>query len=147
MAVKLKTGVASRFPVAQDGSPAIMRKYFKFNMIDNTTPMTTGTTTPTITGQFGTLPAYSIPLQLYVRVNTAFSSGNIKIGTTADLSTLCSTADVASGTTGLYVVDRYMGTFTTVDQVFYIVTDTSGTGAGDADICMTYLPMANNTTY
>lgn len=145
MSVKLKTGMSARQLTATQ-SPHYLNKYYKYNMTDQVTAQTTGSTSPTLAGIMGVLPAYAIPLQLYVNVFTAFSSGNLKIGTTADLSTLCSTNDVASGTTGLYVVDRYMGTVSTVDTVFYCVTDTTGCGAGEASIWLQYLPDQTPTT-
>ena len=142
MAVKLKTGASARVPVGSPQAPSYLQKYFKFNMIDQSTP-----STGVAGGLMGVLPAYSLPLQAYVRVNTAFANGKLKIGTTADLSTLCSTADINSGTTGTYVIDRYMGTFSTTDVVFYCATDTSGATAGDADIWLTYLANVFPTTY
>ena len=142
MAVKLKIGGSPRMPLGQQ-SPAFLNKYFKYNMIDQSTPSTTSVPGALV----GVLPAYSIPLQAYIRVNTAFANGDLKIGTTSDASTLCSTADLLSGTTGLYVVDRYMGTFSTVDVTFYAATGTSGATAGDADIFLTYIPIPNPTTY
>jgi len=146
MAVKLKTGVSARVPVSMQSVP-FLQKYFKFNMHDQTVAQTTGSTSPPASAILGVLPAYSVPMQLFVRVNTAFSSGDLKIGTTADLSTMCSTMDLASGTTGLYVIDRYMGTFSTADVTLYCVTATTGAGAGDADIWLTYLPNVYPTTY
>lgn len=146
MAVKLKTGVSARQAIGHQ-APYYLNKYYKFNMTDQVTAQTTGTTSPTVAGLMGVLPAYAVPLQLYVHVFTAFSGGNLKIGTTADLSTLASTSDVVSGTTGLYVVDRYMGTISTADQTFYCVTDTTGATAGEANIWLHYLPNQIPTTY
>lgn len=146
MALKLKTGQSARQPVGHQ-APYYLSKNFKFNMIDQVTAQTTGSTSPSVGGLMGVLPAYAVPLDLYVQVITAFSSGKLKIGTTADLSVLCSTNDVLSGTTGLYISDRYKGTVSTADTVFYCVTDTTGCGAGEANIWLTYLPNQNPTTY
>jgi hypothetical protein len=84
----------------------------------------------------GTLPALCAPLETHVRVVTAFSSGDIVIGTSDSGSSagVVSTQDVVSGTTGYYVVDRYMGTYSTVDKPFYFTTATTGGSAGVADV-------------
>jgi hypothetical protein len=90
-----------------------------------------------------TLPAHCMPLETYVRVITAFSSGDIVVGTSDAGSSagVVSTQDVVSGTSGVtYVVDRYMGTYSTVDKPFYFTTATTGTGAGVADIWQAFLP-------
>ena len=141
MAIKLKQSVSARVNVGQQTVP-YLSKFYKYNMIDTTTP-----STGTPGAIFGVLPAYSVPLECYVRVNVAFSSGDLKIGTTADMSTVCSTQDLASGTTGLYIIDRFKGTFSTSDVTFYCSNGTTGTGAGEADIWMTYLPNLQPTTY
>jgi hypothetical protein len=84
----------------------------------------------------GTLPALCAPLETHVRVITAFTSGDIVIGTSDSGSSagVVSTQDVISGTTGYYVVDRYMGTYSTVDKPFYFTTATTGGSAGVADV-------------
>jgi hypothetical protein len=86
--------------------------------------------------QIGTLPAFCAPLETHVRVITAFTSGDIVIGTSDSGSSagVVSTQDVMSGTTGYYVVDRYMGTYSTVDKPFYFTTATTGGSAGVADV-------------
>lgn len=145
MAVKLKTGVSARVPVGIQ-APYMLTKYYKYNMTDTAVAQTTGSTSPSANAIMGVLPAYSVPLDLYVEVITAFSSGDLRIGTTADLTTMCSTSDLASGTTGLYVIDRYYGTVSTADQTFYCTNATTGTGAGEANIYLTYLPNLIPTT-
>jgi hypothetical protein len=84
----------------------------------------------------GGLPANCAPLETHVRVVTAFSSGDIVIGTSDSGSSaaVVSTQDLVSGTTGYYVIDRYMGTYSTVEKPFYFTTATTGTGAGVADV-------------
>ena len=95
----------------------------------------------------GVLPANALPMECYVRVNTAFSGGDIMIGTSVAGSSgaVVSTQDVISGTSGVYVVDRYMGTYTTSDVPLYVQTATSGATAGQADIWMAYLPVLPTT--
>ena len=145
MAVKLKTGVSARIPPNQ--GVYYLSKNFKFSMTDQVVAQTTGSTTPTVGGLMGVLPAYAIPLETYVQVITAFSSGDLRVGTTADLGAVVSTADLASGTTGLYVIDRYMGTVSTADVPFYCTTATTGAGAGEANIWMSFLYNQTPTTY
>lgn len=146
MAVKLKTGVSARQPIGHN-APYYLFKNFKSEMIDQITAASTGSTSPSAGGILGVLPAYALPLECYVNVVTAFSSGDLKIGTTADLGAVVSTQDIASGTTGTYVVDRYMGTVSTVDVTLYCVTATTGAAGGQANIWLTYLPNQVPTTY
>ena len=96
---------------------------------------------------FGVLPANCVPLETHVRINVAFSSGDLVIGTSASNSSaaLVSTQDLQSGTTGLYVIDRYMGTYSTADVPIYAYTATTGAGAGEADIWQ-YFVLAGPTT-
>lgn len=89
----------------------------------------------------GTLPAHCMPLETYVRVNTAFTGANLIVGTSvaASSAAVVSTADVTAGTTGLYVVDRYMGTYTTTDVPLFIQTKATGETVGQADVWQAYL--------
>lgn len=93
------------------------------------------------------LPANCVPLETYVRINVAFSSGDLVIGTSASGSSaaVVSTQDVASGTTGLYVIDSYYGSYSTADVPLYAYTATTGAGAGEADIWQAFL-LAGPTT-
>lgn len=95
----------------------------------------------------GTLPAGALPMETYVRVNTAFTGANVIIGTSAAGSSavVCSTADVTAGTTGLYVLDRYMGTYSSVDVPLFIQTKASGETVGQADVWQTYLIAGHST--
>jgi hypothetical protein len=90
----------------------------------------------------GALPAFAVPLETHVRVLTAFTSGDIVIGTSDSGSSagVVSTQDVASGTTGHYVVDRYYGTYSTVDKPLYFYTATTGGSAGKADVWQFFVP-------
>jgi hypothetical protein len=95
----------------------------------------------TVAVPIGGLPANAVPLETHVRVLTAFTSGDIVIGTTvvgattaALTGTVVSTQDVMSGTTGYYVVDRIMGVVSTVDVPYYFYTATTGGSAGVADV-------------
>lgn len=144
MSVKLKTGVSARLPLGTV-APAYLYKHWTPNLLDQTTPATTGSTSPSAGCIVGVLPANSMPLECIVRITSGLTTGKIKIGTTADLSTVASTGDVTSATTGTYVTDRYMGTYSTVDLTFYAVTDSSGAGAGEADIWISYLPYIPST--
>jgi hypothetical protein len=51
-----------------------------------------------------------------------------------------STDDVAAGTTGTYVVDRYLGTYSTVDVPLFIQTKASGETIGQCDVWQMYIP-------
>lgn len=95
----------------------------------------------------GVLPANALPLETYVRVNTAFSGGDLMVGTSVAASSgaVVSTQDIVSGTTGVYVVDRFMGTYSTADRALYAQTATSGATAGEADIWVAYLPVLPTT--
>lgn len=90
----------------------------------------------------GVLPAFCQPLETHVRIVTAFSSGDLVLGTSDSGSSagVVSTQDIASGTTGTYVVDRYMGTYSTVDKPVYFYTATTGAGAGVADVWQFFVP-------
>jgi hypothetical protein len=95
----------------------------------------------TIAIPIGGLPANAVPLETHVRVLTAFTSGDIVIGTTvvgattaALTGSVVSTQDVMSGSTGYYVVDRIMGSVSTVDVPYYFYTATTGGSAGVADV-------------
>jgi len=90
----------------------------------------------------GVLPAHCMPLETYVRVNAAFTGANLISGTSVagSSATVVSTNDVTAATTGTYVVDRYMGTYSTVDVPVYIQTKASGETVGQADIWQAYIP-------
>ncbi len=106
-------------------------------------------TTATQPGVFylGVLPANCMPLETIVRVNAAFTSGEVIVGTSAAGSSavVVSTADVVNTTTGVYVSDRYYGTLSTVDVPLYIQTKSSGQTNGQVDIWLTYLPAFPST--
>jgi hypothetical protein len=91
-----------------------------------------------VAAHIGSLPANCAPLETHVRVITAFSSGDMILGTSGSTAGVVSTQDVTSGTTGYYVVDRYMGTYSTVDVPIYFYTATTGAGAGVADVWQYY---------
>jgi hypothetical protein len=87
----------------------------------------------------GVLPAYALPLETIVRINTAFNQGVI-VGTTADTSAYVAALDLAEGTTGTTIVDRCASAaLSTVDLAVHVRTSTAAT-AGDADIWVRYLP-------
>lgn len=138
MSVKLKTGRSARVPGTQ--SVIWLHRNFKWNDIDPTTP-----STGVPGGFFGVLPANALPLETYVRINTAFAGADLTVGTTGNLSALVSTSDLASGTTGVYVVDRFMGTYSTSDTLLYCACGSSGQTAGEADIWQAYLPVYPST--
>jgi hypothetical protein len=78
-----------------------------------------------------------------VRIITAFTSGDLVLGTSDSGSSagVVSTSDVVSATSGVTtVVDRYMGTYSTVDKPIYFYTATTGGGAGVADVWQAFLP-------
>jgi hypothetical protein len=130
MAVALKTGRSAHIYHTQQ----VHYIYKRFNGFD-VAPDTTGKRI------VGVLPAHCMPLETYVRVNTAFSSGEVLVGTSvaASSAALVSTADMASATTGTYVVDRFMGTYSTVDLPIYIQTKSSGQSNGQVDVWQAYL--------
>ncbi len=125
-----------------------MWRRFKFSDIDQN-----NSSRFSIAPVFMVLPANCVPLETYVRINTAFSSGDLIIGTTivngstagVTTNSVVSTQDVASGTTGMYVVDRFMGNYSTSDVPFYAYTATTGTGAGEADVWQAFM-LAGPTT-
>ena len=108
---------------------------FNFNDVDQST-------TQPAKFYLGVLPAHCMPLETYVRVNTAFTGANLISGTSVagSSATVVSTNDVTAGTSGTYVVDRYMGTYSTVDVPVYIQTKASGETVGQADIWQAYIP-------
>lgn len=116
--------------------------YARFNGFD----IPTDVTSP---GRFylGVLPANSYPLDAIVRVNTAFTSGEVIVGTSAAGSSavVVSTADVVNTVTGSYESDRYRGTLSTVDVPLFIQTKSSGQTNGQVDIWLTYLPAFPST--
>jgi hypothetical protein len=95
----------------------------------------------------GVLPANCMPMETYVRVNTAFTGANLIAGTSSAGSSaaLVSTGDVAAGTTGTYVVDRYAGTYSTGPVALYIQCKATGETVGQADVWQAYLPAHNAT--
>lgn len=90
----------------------------------------------------GVLPANAMPMDTYVRINSAFTGANLIVGTSVAGSSavVVSTGDVAAGTTGTYLVERYQGTYSTVDVPLYIQTKASGETVGQADVWLAYLP-------
>lgn len=108
---------------------------FNFNDIDQSA---------TQPGKFylGVLPANALPLETYVRVNSSFTGANLIVGTSVNGSSaaVVSTGDVTAGTTGAYVVDRYLGTYSTVDVPLFIQTKASGETVGQADFWQAYIP-------
>lgn len=136
MAVKLKTGRSAHVAYM----PTVQWLYRQANWND---------TSPVVTGQgnvsqyVGVLPANCLPLETYVRVNTAFAGSDLMIGTSAAGSSgaVVSTQDIVSGTTGTYKVDRYMGSYSTSDVPIYFQMATSGATAGQADIWQAFLPV------
>lgn len=92
----------------------------------------------------GVLPANSLPLMAYVRVNTGFDK-DIIIGTSGSASAVASSFDVVTNTTGLFEVDRYFGTYSTVDVPLYVQTATTGASSGDVDIWVSYIPAGPST--
>jgi hypothetical protein len=132
MAVKLKTGRSAHEYHTQQAH-YLYRRFNGFD-IDQTVSGA---------GKFalGTLPAGAMPLECIVRVNAAFTSGEVIVGTSAAGSSalVVTTADVTSATTGTYVVDRYMGTYSTVDVPLYIQTKSTGATNGQVDVWLSYL--------
>ncbi len=136
MSVKLKTGRSAR--VYHTQQVHYLHKTFSAGELPTTDQTWPGTIS------VGVLPANCLPLETWVRVNTAFSSGDVIIGTSAAGSSavVVSTMDLASGTTGTYKVDRYTGTYSTSDVPLYIQTATSGqTTAGNCDVWIAYIPV------
>jgi hypothetical protein len=126
-------------PVSGNAAHQTVQYFYKrvnYNDVD-----ITNSSRATIAVPIGGLPANAVALETHVRVLTAFTSGDIVIGTTvvnattAGLSgTVVSTQDVTSGTTGYYVVDRIMGCVSTIDVPYYFYTATTGGSAGVADV-------------
>lgn len=108
---------------------------FNFNSIDQ------AVTRP---GVFclGVLPAHAMPMECIVRVNSTFTGANLIVGTSvaASSAAVVSTDDVTAGSSGTYVVDRYFGTYSTVDVPLYIQTKASGETVGQADVWLRYMP-------
>ena len=133
MAITLKTAQSARLYHTQQVHYLYRR--FNFNDIDQTA---------TQPGKFylGVLPAHALPVETYVRVNSTFTGANLIVGTSVAGSSaaVVSTDDVAAGSTGMTLVDRYFGTYTTLDVPLYIQTKTSGETVGQADVWLAYLP-------
>ena len=132
MSVKLKVGQSATVPPSQ--SVGYIHHTFNYNDAsqDATFPAKV---------YLGVLPANCLPMETYVRVNTAFSGGDLMVGTSnaGSSGAVVSTQDLISGTTGTYVIDRYMGTYSTADVPLYCQTASSGATAGQADIWQTFL--------
>lgn len=132
MAVTLKTGQSARLYHTQQVHYLYSR--FNFNSIDQTAAQPAKY-------YLGVLPAHALPLETYVRINSTFTGNNLIVGTSVagSSASVVSTAD-SSATTGLYVVDRYYGTYTTTDVPLYIQTKASGETIGQADVWQAFLP-------
>lgn len=133
MAVALKTGQSARLYHTQQVHYLWNR--FNFNDIDQSA-------LSPAKFRLGTLPAHALPLEAYVRVNSSFTGANLIVGTSVAGSSaaVVSTADVTAGTTNVYVVDRYFGTYSTVDVPLYIQTKATAETVGQADVWLAYLP-------
>jgi hypothetical protein len=138
MAVKLKTGRSATLY----HSPQVHYLYrrFNFNDIDQTA------TRPGVFA-LGVLPDKCLPLETYVRINSTFTGANLIVGTSvaASSAAVVSTADVAAGTSGVFVVDRYYGTSVSSDTAIYIQTKASGETVGQADVWQAFLPALPST--
>ena len=138
MAVKMKTGGSATLY----HSPQVHYLYRRFNYNDSD---------PTATQHgkvyVGVLPDKCLPLETYVRVVSSCSLADIIVGTTAAASSaaVVTTADVAAATTGLYVVDRYMGTSVSSDTALYVQFKTTGATMGTVDVWQTFLPALPST--
>lgn len=139
MAVKLKTGRSATLY----HSPQVHYLYRRFNWNDSDPLASQQGKIPV-----GVLPDKCLPLETYVRVNTAFAGvTDVVIGTSVGGSSaaVASTGDIVGGTTGLYVVDKYMGTAVSSDTALYVQMKTTGATAGQADIWQTFLPALPST--
>ncbi len=134
MAVKLKTGRSARLYHTQQVH--YLHRTFNFNDIDQSV-------TQPAKFYLGVLPANCFPMETYVRINSSFTGANLIVGTSVSNSSaaVVSTADVTAGSTGAYIVDRYVGTYSTSDVPLYIQTKTSGETVGQADVWQAYLPV------
>jgi len=138
MAVKMKTGRSATLY----HSPQVHYLYRRFNFNDHDQSVSGAGKIP-----LGTLPDKCLPLETYVRVNTAFTGANLIVGTSvaASSAAVVSTVDVAAGTTGTYVVDRFVGTAVSSDTALYIQTKATGETVGQADVWQTFLPALPST--
>lgn len=138
MAVKLKTGRSATLY----HSPQVHYLYRRFNFSD-----IDQTATQPAKFHLGVLPDKCLPLETYVRVNSSCSAANILVGTSVGGSSaaVVSTGDVAAGTTGVYVVDRYYGTSVSSDTALYIMTAASGATMGQVDVWQKFLPALPST--
>ena len=136
MSVKLKSGKSAQVYYTQQVH--YLHRTFRHNDNDP------GVLSPG-TNLIGVLPAQALPLETYVRVNTTFDK-DLVAGTSvaASSATMLTTSDVTQGTTGLYVIDRLMGSYSSVDKAFYIQCKTSGATVGNLDIWQAYLPVSPN---
>ena len=133
MAVTVIRTRSARYNQTQNAMYLYQR--FNFNDIDQTA-------TQPAKFYLGVLPANAMPLETIVRINSTFTGANVIVGTSASGSSaaVVSTGDVTAGTTGTYIVDRYMGTYSTVDVPLFIQTKASGETVGQADVWQKYLP-------
>lgn len=133
MAVKIKKGGSAH--VYHTKQVHYLHRTFRHNDNDP------GTLSPGV-NLIGVLPAHALPLETYVRINTTFDkdlcAGTSVAGSSA---TMLTTVDVAQGTTGLYVLDRLMGTYSSLDVAYYVQCKTSGATVGNLDIWQAYLPV------
>jgi hypothetical protein len=138
MAIKLKTGRSATLY----HSPQVHYLYRRFNFND----IDQSITRPGVHA-LGVLPDKCLPLETYVRINSSFTGANLIVGTSvaASSAAVVSTADVAAGTSGVYVVDRYYGTSVSSDTAIYIQTKASGETVGQADVWQAFLPALPST--
>jgi hypothetical protein len=87
----------------------------------------------------GDIPANAVPLETYVFVNSSFAGTDLIVGTSVNTSSVVSTNDLVSKSTGLTVIDRYMGIRSTVGTALYVQCNTTAGSAGQADVWQTYL--------
>src|SRR5512139_1375093 len=141
MAVKPKTGKSAR--ITGYHNVHYLHRRWAFNSVDPGAAPVQGHPN----NYLGVLPADSVSLETYCFVRTAMAGADFIIGTSAAGSSaaVVSTQDVVGGTTGLYKVDRYMGTVSTVDTALYIQAATSGGTAGEVDVFHLYLPVVKTT--
>lgn len=133
MAVKVKGSQVGSARVYHTQQVHYLHKTFRFNDSD---PAVLAPGTHLV----GVLPAQSLPLETYIRINTTFDK-DLCAGTSAagSSATMLTTIDVDQTSTGLYVVDRLMGTYSSVDVAYYVQCKTSGQTCGNLDIWQAYL--------
>lgn len=138
MAVKMKTGRSAT--LLHDQNIHYIYRRFNFNDYDPSASQHGK-------AYVGVLPDKCLPLETYVRVNSSCSAADIIVGTTAAASSaaVVTTGDVAAGTTGLYVVDRFYGTSVSSDTAIYVQFKTTGATMGQVDVWQTFLPALPST--